>query len=62
MIVRDYNPENPSGVYPSQVTGTTYQALRRISPSAPVNLKTGRSDLRSLQLVVFGLGSDEDGI
>jgi len=41
---------------------STYQALRRISPSDPVNLKTGRSDLRSLQLGVFGLGSDEDGI
>jgi len=44
------------------MSGTTYRALRRISPNDPVNPKTSRLDLRSLQLGVFGLGSDEDGI
>src|SRR6267378_3834772 len=49
-------------VYPGRGADIVMQSLRPTSPNDPVNPKTVDSDLRSLQLGVFGLGSDGGGI
>jgi len=49
-------------VYPGRGADIVMQSLRPTSPNDPVNPKAVDSDLRSLQLGVFGLGSDGVGL